>query len=319
MSSAPFTSSLLDWYGANARDLPWRRIREPYAIWISEIMLQQTQVKTVLPRYTAWLEQFPDIKSVANTELDAVLKAWEGLGYYRRARLLHTAAQTVAADFNGSFPTGFNDILSLPGIGRSTAGAISSFCFGSSTPVLDGNVKRVLRRWHNHTEASDTQLWQLAQQHIDHTDAPAAWNQAMMELGATVCTPRSPACAGCPVRHDCRSAFNICDRPAAKRAQIQELHWQVQLHIDDKRGIWLTRRPADGIWANLWTPPITELPAAPEKKPCHIHLLTHRRLHLYAVFDNSPATETEGRWMQTTAEIAIPTGIRRLLQRHCIA
>lgn len=316
MSSAHFTKPLLNWYAANARDLPWRRTSEPYAIWLSEVMLQQTQVKTVLPRYRTWLDQFPDIETLANADIDQVLKAWEGLGYYRRARLLHASAQTVATEFNGSFPTEFNDILALSGIGRSTAGAISSFCFGTSTPVLDGNVKRALKRWHGNNDLSDKQLWQLAQQHIDHADDPAAWNQAMMELGATCCTPRNPGCTDCPVQSPCASAFQVSDtKPASKRIPVKDVHWQVHLHTDPERGIWLQQRPDSGIWAGLWSPPITELAEAPDLSPCHVHLLTHRRLHLYGSCNESLPTG-DGCWISDTNSVALPTGIRCLLEKQ---
>jgi len=307
---------LLRWYAHNSRPLPWRQTTDPYHIWISEIMLQQTQVKTVLPRYAAWFELFPTIQSLAVASLDEVLKAWEGLGYYRRARFMHRSAQLIVDDMSGSFPTTFDDILSLPGIGRSTAGAISSFCFDTSTPVLDGNVKRVLKRWHAEPDVTDKQLWHRAQQHIEASESPASWNQAMMELGATLCGPKSAQCASCPVSSHCESAFRADSiNTASKRIPVLDVHWQVALHICPEKGVWLTQRPDSGIWAGLWTPPIIALDQAPDDVPCHVHLLTHRRLHLYGrAFSNTP--DIKGRWVKDFSKLALPTGIHRLLDKH---
>ncbi len=278
-------------------------------------MLQQTQVKTVLPRYLLWFEQFPNMQSLAAADLDDVLKAWEGLGYYRRARFIHQAAQRIIADHGGTFPTFFDDIVALPGIGRSTAGAIASFCFAASTPVLDGNVKRVLKRWHGKPKLSDQQLWQMAQQAIDAAADPANWNQAMMELGATLCTAKRAGCDGCPVHQDCASAFQVDYAAESRKAvPVRNVHWQVQLHTCPQRGIWLIQRPASGIWAGLWTPPICELNVAPDHAPLHVHQLTHRRLHLYPLISEHPP-EGEGQWARSIEAFALPTGIHRLLEK----
>jgi len=318
LSSTPCsarTGDLLDWYASHARDLPWRHTQDPYRIWVSEIMLQQTQVTTVLPRYAVWFDTFPDIATLAAAELDSVLKAWEGLGYYRRARFMHSAAQAIVARHGGIFPHDFEDIQALPGIGRSTAGAIASFCFGMGTPVLDGNVKRVLRRWHAERDASDKRLWQLAQEAIEDLGEPDTWNQAMMELGATLCTSAAPRCRTCPVQQHCATAFQV-DTAGEKRTgvQVRDVHWQVNLHVDKAQGIWLMRRPDTGIWAGLWTPPIIELAAAPEMPPCHIHQLTHRRLHLYTeASDKAPSGV--GQWVADISALALPTGIHQLLAK----
>jgi A/G-specific adenine glycosylase len=281
-------------------------------------MLQQTQVKTVLPRYAAWFKHFPTIRSLAAVSLDEVLKVWEGLGYYRRARFIHQAAQLIVNDRGGSFPTVFDDIISLPGIGQSTAGAISSICFNTATPVLDGNVKRVLKRWHAQADATDKQLWLMAQQEIEISECPANWNQAMMELGATICRPKSTSCGVCPVSGCCASAFQA-DRvkTASKPVPVHDVHWQVRLHVCPVKGIWLARRPDSGIWASLWTPPIIELDEAPVDPPCHVHLLTHRRLHLYGRLSSEPP-RIEGRWVKKYSNLALPTGIHRLLEKYGI-
>jgi len=308
------SKNLLNWYRREARELPWRETADPYHIWISEIMLQQTQVKTVLPRYLVWFEKFPNIKTLADAPLDSVLKAWEGLGYYRRARFIHQAAQTILSEHSGVFPEQFDRIMALPGIGRSTAGAIASFSFGQSTPVLDGNVKRVLKRWNGNPEATDKQLWVWAEHAIDGSGNPSDWNQAMMELGATTCSARNPDCSNCPVHQHCVSAFQAVDATTTNKSVVRDLHWRVELHTSPERGIWLTQRPNSGIWASLWTPPIIELATPPIGNPCHIHTLTHRRLHLYGVPGASPAGE--GEWCNSLENIALPTGIHRLLEIH---
>jgi A/G-specific adenine glycosylase len=298
--------------------LPWRHTKDPYRIWISEIMLQQTQVATVLPRYAVWFERFPDIASLAGASLDDVLKAWEGLGYYRRARFIHAAAQRINAEHHGKFPGSFDDILHLPGIGRSTAGAIASFCFGANTPVLDGNVKRVLKRWHGRHRASDTQLWQLARQALDASEDAATWNQAMMELGATICSFKQPHCDACPVSGHCDAAFQAESAVEKKKIiPVRNVHWLVSLHTRPDKGIWLTQRPETGIWAGLWSPPITELTRPPERVPCHVHQLTHRRLHLYAELQTD-APAGSGQWVSDITQFALPTGIHHLFEKHGI-
>ncbi|OIO72537.1 MAG: A/G-specific adenine glycosylase [Zetaproteobacteria bacterium CG1_02_53_45] len=306
---------MLGWYALHARKLPWRQTTEPYRIWISEIMLQQTQVKTVLPRYLEWFATFPTIEALAAAATDDVLKAWEGLGYYRRARFIHRAAQLIVADCAGRFPQSFDGMMQLPGIGRSTAGAISSFCFNTATPVLDGNVKRVLKRWVAQPEATDKALWLLAQQAIETSGEPATWNQAMMELGATACSARSADCSACPVNAFCASAFQV-DTASELRKQtpVLNVYWQVELFTCPERGIWLSRRPDTGIWAGLWTPPITELGCQPDAEPAHVHLLTHRRLHLYPV-ESAQEPAGEGRWVRSIEGYALPTGIHRLLDK----
>ena len=306
------THLLLNWYQEHARDLSWRHTTDPYRIWVSEIMLQQTQVKTVLPRYTEWFDVFPDIEALADAHLDDVFKQWEGLGYYRRARFIHEAAQQIMANFNGIFPTDFDDILSLKGIGRSTAGAISSFCFQTHTPVLDGNVKRVLSSWENQV-LSDKQLWHVAQSWIDKTNSPDLWNQAMMELGATLCGAKKRACALCPMQKVCQSAFQ---EPVKKPSSIKvkDVYWQVLLFQNKHNHMWLEQRPKHGIWAGLWAPPIVELAQKPETKPDYIHQLTHRRLHLYISNEHNKPTG-KGQWFKSWEGLAVPTGIHKLFEQ----
>jgi A/G-specific adenine glycosylase len=206
---------LLDWFSSNARDLPWRRARDPYAIWVSEIMLQQTQVKTVIPYWERWLRELPTIGSLANASADKIHKLWEGLGYYTRVRNLQKAAQQIVAEHAGQFPQSFDAVLALPGIGRYTAGAICSIAFNQPTPILDGNVIRVLTRIHGikadpREKQTNARLWQLAEELVHHASrithhaSPCSHlNQSLMELGALICTPRSPNCAACPAQKLC--------------------------------------------------------------------------------------------------------------------
>jgi len=276
-------------------------------------MLQQTQVKTVLPRYMAWFEVFPDIQTLAQAHLDNVLKQWEGLGYYRRARLIHEAANQIIQNFDGKFPHTFEDIISLKGIGKSTAGAIASFCFKAHTPVLDGNVKRVLSSWENKA-LTDKALWRIAQDWIDKAKQPDVWNQAMMELGATVCGAKKRDCAACPMQQNCLSAFQA---PLKNKSNIkvQDIHWQVCVFQHEEYGIWLEQRPESGIWAGLWTPPIQALEIKPKQQPDYIHQLTHRRIHLYLhETDNNP--QGRGQWFKSWEGLAVPTGIHRLFEQY---
>ena len=206
------TAELVNWFGQHARDYPWRRTRDPYAILISEVMLQQTQIATVLDRgfYARWLERFPDFKTLAAAREDEVLKAWEGLGYYRRARNLQKLAKEVMEQHGGVFPSEHSVILELPGVGPYTAGAVASFAFGLAEPIVDGNIARVLSRIYNDATPVDSTagvklLWERSKALVQTTDDPKALNSALMELGQTLCTPTKPACEPCPVRAQCRA------------------------------------------------------------------------------------------------------------------
>ena len=306
--------ALLQWYHQHARDLPWRHTTDPYAIWVSEIMLQQTQVKTVLPRYAAWFQRFPSIQALASADLNHVLKQWEGLGYYRRARFLHAAAKQIVEHHHGVFPQDFTDILALPGIGRSTAGAIASFCFAQTSPILDANVKRVFSSWNNRPY-SEKGLWHIAETWIQEVSAPDMWNQALMELGATHCQAKKRDCNACPVSEWCLSAGEpvLSHTKNSKRANVLDVHWQVDLFTCKQQGIWLQQRPDSGIWAGLWTPPITVCRNKPKQAPTLIHSLSHRRIHLYLRHRKNAPTGM-GEWIPSADDVAMPTGIHRLLQ-----
>ena len=202
-----FRTQLLNWYDANKRDLPWRKNHDPYRVWLSEIMLQQTRVSAVIQKYNKFLELFPTVEALAEARSEAVLAAWSGLGYYRRARALHAAAQTIARELGGKFPSTAKDLQSLPGIGRYTSAAISSIAYGESVAVVDGNVERVAERLSGRS-LPIAQVWEFAEGLLS-PERSGDFNQAMMELGATVCVPGEPKCLACPVAKFCRARGNV--------------------------------------------------------------------------------------------------------------
>lgn len=257
-----FQKNLLAWYRDFGRfDLPWQHGATPYTVWLSEIMLQQTQVSTVIPYFNNFLAHFPDINTLANAHLDKVLSLWAGLGYYARARNLHKTAQIIAQKYRGAFPQNFDEIVSLPGIGRSTAGAILAQAFHQSFPILDGNVKRVLARFYGITKwpglrETETTLWTLAtsltpKQHVkDYT-------QAIMDLGATLCTRSSPNCTQCPLQKRCM-AFSIGSQteiPAKKPKRDYPTKSINMLFLISKKALLLEKRQPKGIWGGLFCTP----------------------------------------------------------------
>jgi A/G-specific adenine glycosylase len=251
-----FQEALLDHYDRLGRYLPWRRDADPYRVLVSEVMLQQTRVETVKGYYGPWMEQFPDIEALALADEDKVLKAWEGLGYYRRARNLHRAARVIREGRGGSFPSRYTDLLELPGVGEYTAGAVASIAFGEPVPAVDGNVRRVLARLFDVSEPSAVWLREVASLLVREA-RPGDWNQALMELGATVCTPRSPRCAECPVRVWCaaREAGTQLERPVAKRrGPVPRVTIGVGVFCDDER-VLLVRRPETGLLGGMWAFP----------------------------------------------------------------
>lgn len=222
-----FRAQLLSWYDAHARDLPWRRTRDPYRIWLSEIMLQQTRVAAVIEHYHEFLRRFPTVEKLAAARESSVLAAWSGLGYYRRARMLHAAAKIIARERTSQFPTTVNEWRELPGVGRYTAAAIASIAFNEPIAVVDGNVERVLERTAGEPLTREL-LWSEAQALLDR-NRPGDFNQALMELGATVCTPRAPACLTCPVVNlcSCRGELPATAKPAPQKKR--EIHYALWL------------------------------------------------------------------------------------------
>ena len=254
---ADLRRSLLSWYRTQGRDLPWRRTRDPYAIWISEIMLQQTQVKTVIPYYERWLAKFPTVEVLAAADQQTVLKLWEGLGYYARARNLHKAAQQVVSEFGGVFPKDLGGAIALKGIGRTTAGGILSAAFNLPVAILDGNVKRVLARLVAFpvvpNKASDA-LWKISEQVLDPRH-PKDFNQAIMDLGATLCTRHNPACLLCPWQTHC-AAYNqnaVTDFPMTEsRKPLPYKQIGVAVITDEQDNILIDRRKQEGLLGGLW-------------------------------------------------------------------
>ena len=281
-TSSDFATRLLDWFDQHGRhDLPWQHPRTAYRVWISEIMLQQTQVSTVIPYFERFMQAFPDIMALANASNDAVLHQWTGLGYYARARNLHRAAQILRDDFAGTFPTEFDKVLALPGIGRSTAGAILAQAYELCFPILDGNVKRVLTRLHAIAgwpgeKRVEQQLWDLASAYTPPLRI-ADYTQAIMDLGATVCTRNNPDCLHCPFNNDCvahqHATVNAYPTPKPKKT-IPVRETCMLLLSDARQHILLEKRPPAGIWGGLWSFP----ECAPDENIadwCKNHLQLH--------------------------------------------
>jgi len=256
-----FAERLLAWYDEHGRkDLPWQN-KDPYGVWVSEIMLQQTQVQTVIPYYARFVKRFPDVTSLADASIDDVLHHWSGLGYYARGRNLHKAAQILRDEHGGKFPETLDDVQKLPGIGRSTASAVLSLAYGQRHAILDGNAKRVLARhaaidgWPGKTSVA-SQLWELAETYTP-TSRVDDYTQAIMDLGATLCTRTKPACAQCPLHVDCvaRRQGNVLAHPGRKPKLDKPLKETTMLIAVNENSVYLERRPAAGIWGGLWSLP----------------------------------------------------------------
>jgi A/G-specific adenine glycosylase len=332
--------ALLVHYDAHARDLPWRRTRDPYAIWVSEIMLQQTRVDTVLRYYDRFLQRFPDAASLANAEEDAVLAAWSGLGYYRRARLLHSGVREVVAKYGGQVPEDPELRRKLPGIGRYTAGAIGSIAFEREEPLVDGNVARVFSRLFGidtplGQRETEARLWSIAERLVTGP-RPGALNQALMELGALTCTKSSPQCARCPVAGAChaRAHGRTAELPVVLKKTPPQLRELVALlALDAAQEHILLQRSAEGLFHGLWNLPMQEghdrdaaralmrtlgVPGTLAKQPKATleHVLTHRRLRiqLYVVALPASATAGTGMRLQPRARLS-ELGISSLTQK----
>ncbi len=247
---------LLNWFERKGRDLPWRKTRDPYAIWVSEIMLQQTQVATVIPYYQRFLKSFPTIGHLAKADLSKVLKLWEGLGYYSRARNLHRASNVVLNHFHGKIPENLKDLVGLPGIGKYTAGAILSIAYNKEAPILDGNVKRVLSRLFaisQDQKKTEGLLWKLSESLIPKGRANS-FNQAVMDLGAMICTPEDPQCPRCPLRHLCKgkASGEPTKYPSKKVRKKIPLITAVSAVIQRNGRVLLNHRPPKGLLGGLW-------------------------------------------------------------------
>jgi A/G-specific adenine glycosylase len=339
---------LLKWFSQNARDLPWRKTSDPYAIWISEIMLQQTQVKTVIPFWQRWMRELPSIQKLATAKSDKILKLWEGLGYYTRARNLQKAAQIICEKHAGKFPENFDDILALPGIGRYTAGAICSIAFNQPKPILDGNVIRVLTRVFGipknpRDRKTNEQLWNLAEELVANSklkiknskSSCSHFNQSLMELGALVCTPRQPKCVECPVKKICaaRRENRVEELPnLEKRSEPTKRHFIAFLVANNNKFL-VRQRPADVVNARLWEFPNIELngdKSILEKQPFQIssdatplftikHSITRYRITLdaFRATMQKPEETSWGKWLRISdlRKLAFSSAHRQILEK----
>ena len=340
--TASFARKLIAWQKRHGRhDLPWQNTRDPYAIWVSEIMLQQTQVAAVIPYYRRFLQSFPDIGALAAAEQDEVLAQWSGLGYYSRGRNLHEAARIVAREHAGRFPADFEQILQLPGIGRSTAAAICVFAFGARRAILDGNVKRVLARYfgiegYPGDKRVENDLWRRADALLPRRDIEA-YTQGIMDLGAGVCARRKPRCETCPLGEDCVARrHGLTERlPAPKPKKTLPRRKTVMLVLQHAGEVLLEKRPATGIWGGLWCFPevgedddigkvcarrfgarVTKQKPLPvlEHGFTHFHLsIAPQRLRVTALTPH--AAEPGHVWLplEEARAAAIPTPVRRIL------
>lgn len=266
MNIAKFQQDLVTWYETEKRDLPWRREQDPYKIWVSEIMLQQTRVETVIPYFNRFMEQFPTIESLANADEEAVLKAWEGLGYYSRVRNLQSAVREVSESYGGTVPADKNQFLALKGVGPYTGGAVLSIAYGLPEPAVDGNVMRVISRiltvWDDIAKPSTRKIFEQAVGTLMYEEDPSSFNQALMELGATICTPTSPSCLLCPVQTHCQAFEEGVQRElpvkTKKKSTKKVRLGAVVLEAPDGT-ILIEKRPETGLLANMWQFPNTEL------------------------------------------------------------
>ena len=345
---AAFAPALIDWQRRNGRHgLPWQGTRDPYRVWLSEIMLQQTQVATVMGYYDRFLQRYPDVSALADAAPDDVMALWSGLGYYSRARHLHRCAQLVVSEHGGVFPDTAAVLQTLPGIGASTAAAIAAFCFGERVSIVDGNVRRLLSRVLAYggdlsQAASARELWDLAQALLPANPAPddmTAYTQGLMDLGAGICSRTQPSCMLCPVNGLCRAnhtgttaQFPVKTRKLLRR---HESWWLLIFRTTSAEGprVWLERRPASGIWAGLFCTPVHSSEAqvtdrlqraglgARDLSPI-VHQLTHRELCLYprlvdVAAEQAQGDPTEGQWVALNGldQVGLPAPLRGLLSQ----
>ncbi len=305
-----FRRRLLSWYDLERRDLPWRQDRDPYRVWISEIMLQQTRVAAVIEHYHAFLEKFPTVKKLAAAREPSVLAAWSGLGYYRRARMMHRAAKELVGKNDGKFPATAEGLRELPGIGRYTAAAIASIAFGEAVAVVDGNVERVLSRIAGEN-LSHPDVWTLADDTLD-TKRPGDFNQAMMELGATVCVPRQPKCLMCPVNEICRTRGELPAAEKAKPQQKKEVHYALDCREDAV--LLVERAKHESLMPGMWELPRIEGNGVDGSWMKLKHSIT---VTDYTVRVKQGPSGVEGSWIPRKRVLALPlTGLaRKILKR----
>lgn len=341
---ADIVPPLLAWYGHNARALPWRRDREPYHVWVSEIMLQQTRVEAVRGYYERFLQALPDVRALADCPEERLMKLWEGLGYYRRARNLQKAAKTVMAEHGGVFPADYASIRALAGVGEYTAGAVCSICFGEATPAVDGNVLRIMARLTDCHQAIDApavrRSFDEQLRAIYPPDAAGTFTQALMELGACVCTPRSPRCAACPVKESCagHAAGTQTALPVRKPKKARREEERTVFLLCANRKLALQKRPDGGLLGGMWElPAVSDAltaegaleqarlwglnPIGMEKTLHHTHVFTHIEWHMTChVID---VAREAGALTWVTAEAldasyALPSAFRPFLDAYAL-
>ncbi len=339
-----FAARVCEWQRAHGRHrLPWQKTGDPYRTWLSEIMLQQTQVSTVIPYYERFLERFPTIESLAAATQDEVMPYWAGLGYYARARNLHRCAQVIVASHGGRFPPTACEIAELPGIGRSTAAAIAAFSYGERTPILDGNVKRVFTRYfgvHGHpgVRAVEQRLWQLAETALDAAPPDldmAAYTHGLMDLGSQVCKRGKPECGVCPLASDCVAKRlglqQVLPEPKPRRTVPERSCAMLLLHHNDY--VLLEKQPQPGLWGGLWSLPRFDTPdeladacrnqgitlSESQRMASFVHTFTHFRLHIEPWCVEAPAgiaeTRPQQEWIPFTRleSVAMPAPVRGLM------
>ena len=336
---------VVNWHlRSGRRGLPWQGVRDPYRVWLSEVMLQQTQVATALAYYERFLQRFPDVRSLAAAGIDEVFALWSGLGYYSRARYLHRCALTIVDQYGGAFPRSSTELAKLPGIGRSTAAAIAAFCFNERAAILDGNVKRVLARHVGFesdlaSAAAQRELWAYAESLLPAPAQMAHYTQGLMDLGATVCLPRQPQCDVCPLKATCvaRRSGRTAELPLKSRRTQRGERSNVLLWLRHRGDVLLVRRPERGVWAGLWSlPEFSDLRSARAAAatwrgkgkllPMIRHALTHFDWHLRPLRWELPlrtanatrqaiADGLAGRWVSNAEALrmSLPAPVRRLL------
>ncbi|MEO8544863.1 MAG: A/G-specific adenine glycosylase [Burkholderiaceae bacterium] len=338
-----FASQIVAWQKLHGRhDLPWQNTRDPYRVWLSEVMLQQTQVATVIDYFLRFLVRFPNVRALAAAQIDEVMGLWSGLGYYSRARNLHRCALVVVQQWGGNFPTRAEHLATLPGIGRSTAAAIAALCFGERVAIMDANVRRVLARYLAFggdlaQQANQNRLWERAEDLLPRNRLALTmptYTQGMMDLGATICLPRQPQCGACPVQEHCAALqqgspqdFPVRSRKIKRSARSVWLLWA----RGPADAVWLQRRPVPGVWAGLYCLPwfdsrealVAQVPAQYQAQLQDVdafkHVLTHLDLHLHPVRVDLPAhalPASDGQWLDRDQwpQLGLPAPVRVLLQ-----
>jgi A/G-specific adenine glycosylase len=311
-SALSFAACLLTWYEANARALPWRVDRDPYHVWLSEIMLQQTRVAAVLEHYRLFLKKFPSVQKLASAREASVLAAWSGLGYYRRARMLHAAAKVLTKEYGGKFPESSEAWRSLPGIGRYTASAIASIAYDEPVAVVDGNVERVVGRLAGKRLAHEA-TWEAAQRLLDRA-RPGDFNQAMMELGATTCLPRQPRCLLCPVAEFCATRGELKTAEVAPRQQKRAIHFGLARR--DGHVLLVQRPKEESLMPGMW-----ELPECSQRSSEKILLSLRHSItvtdYTVRVVEMPPADGAVGKWVALSRLSSLPlTGLARKILRR---